>query len=132
MRYDAEVEVIKKNYGSLEEMRLKLGLSRRQICQKLLVDPSAWTRWSATGDGAPAHVYRTLALILDSQIQAPQKLAESVRAEIRAELAAELGAEIKSQVESLKVSLVKSAELSFGYKVLILIALVTSIYVAIR
>lgn len=59
MRYTAEVSVIKRQIGDLDEIRLKLGLSRRKICQLLMVDPSAWTRW-IKDDSAPPHIYRAL------------------------------------------------------------------------
>ena len=44
----------------LESIRQKLGLSRRQICKLLKVDPSAWTRWMKTPNGAPPHVHQSL------------------------------------------------------------------------
>lgn len=60
MRYEAELELIKKNLGQLEGIRHKLGLSKRKMCQLLMVDPSAWTRWSTEGNDAPPHIYRAL------------------------------------------------------------------------
>lgn len=51
---------IENEYGDLEEIRKKLGLSRRKICQLLLVDPSAWTRWTRSQEGAPPHIYQSL------------------------------------------------------------------------
>ncbi len=45
---------------NLEAARLKLGLSRRQICKLLKVDPSAWTRWMKSPRGAPAHVHQSM------------------------------------------------------------------------
>lgn len=44
----------------LESIRQKLGLSRRQICKLLKVDPSAWTRWTKSDTGAPPHVHQSL------------------------------------------------------------------------
>ena len=60
LRVQAEVGVIKKRIGNIEEIRAKLGLSRRKICQLLLVDPSAWTRWTSPKSDAPPHIYRAL------------------------------------------------------------------------
>lgn len=60
MRYEADVSVIKKRLGSLEEMRAKLGLTQRKMSQLLLVDPSAWTRWTKGREDAPPHIYRML------------------------------------------------------------------------
>jgi hypothetical protein len=58
--FESEKSVISKEIGDLETIRGRLGLSRRKICQILMVDPSAWTRWTRTADGAPPHVYRML------------------------------------------------------------------------
>jgi transcriptional regulator with XRE-family HTH domain len=61
MKYEAQVQVIKKQAGDLEDIRIKLNLSQRQICQLLLVDPSAWTRWTKhPNEDAPPHIYRAL------------------------------------------------------------------------
>ncbi len=66
-RHD-DVKELQKRYGTLEEIRAKLGLSRRQICAQLFVDPSAWSRWTAGGqDRAPARVYKSLAVLLDAR-----------------------------------------------------------------
>lgn len=59
MNYEAQVEVLKKQLGSLESIRLELGLSQRKMAQLLLVDPSSWTRWMKAGD-APPHIWRAL------------------------------------------------------------------------
>src|SRR5476651_2282161 len=60
MVYEAEVLFLKNQNGDLEVIRERLGLSRRKICQLLLVDPSAWTRWTGPGGEAPPHIYRAL------------------------------------------------------------------------
>ncbi len=70
MKYSAEVQLITHKWGRLEDMRKTLGLSQRKICQLLLVDPSAWTRWTRNPefDEAPPHIFRALSwylLLLD-------------------------------------------------------------------
>jgi hypothetical protein len=60
MRYDAEVQFLIRQNGTLETVRQRLGLSKRKICQLLLVDPSAWTRWTSPQGSAPPHIYRAL------------------------------------------------------------------------
>lgn len=60
LRYESEVQMIKNRFGSLEDLRAQLGLSRRGVCNLLMVDPSAWTRWTAPGGKAPPHIYRAL------------------------------------------------------------------------
>lgn len=60
IHYEAQVEVIKRQLGDLEKIRGDLGLSQRKICQLLMVDPSAWTRWTKKGESAPPHIYRAL------------------------------------------------------------------------
>lgn len=64
MRYSAEVEIIRKKWGHLEDIRQRLGLSQRKISQLLMVDPSAWTRWTKYDHEAPPHIYRALSWFL--------------------------------------------------------------------
>jgi hypothetical protein len=65
MRYEAEVEILKRQIGDLEAVRNRLGLSRRKLCQLLMVDPSAWTRWTKDESKVPPHVWKTLQLVCD-------------------------------------------------------------------
>ena len=58
--YETEIELIRKKIGSIDEVREGLGLSRRKMCQLLLVDPSAWTRWGKNPNQIPPHIYRSL------------------------------------------------------------------------
>ena len=60
MLYEAQVVAIQQQIGGLEQVREKLGLSQRKICQLLMVDPSAWTRWTGNEGSAPPHVWRAL------------------------------------------------------------------------
>ena len=60
MKYQAERGVIAKKLGNIEDIREELGLSKRKICQLLLVDPSSWTRWSKPEEDAPPYIYRSL------------------------------------------------------------------------
>lgn len=69
-RYEAEARVIEKRLGGLESVRESLGLSQRKMAQLLLVDPSAWTRWTS-GDAAPPHIWRALAWYLALQDKYP-------------------------------------------------------------
>lgn len=71
IRYEAEASHIQKKLGDLEAIRQSLGLSQRKICQLLLVDPSAWTRWTKQGDSAPPHIYRALQWYLALQEKYP-------------------------------------------------------------
>ena len=73
LKYESEVDVIRRQIGSLEDIRQKLGLSRRKMCQLLMVDPSAWSRWtSGKGeDSAPPHIYRALEWYLLLTKEAP-------------------------------------------------------------
>lgn len=58
--YEAQTQVIQKQIGDLETVREKLGLNARKICQLLMVDPSAWNRWTRPGHTAPPHIWRAL------------------------------------------------------------------------
>ncbi len=60
LRYESEAQVVRNRLGNLEDIRGQLGLSRRAMCNLLLVDPSAWTRWTSPGAKAPPHIYRAL------------------------------------------------------------------------
>lgn len=60
LKYEAETEIVRRKLGNLEAIRSQLGLSQRKMAQLLLVDPSAWTRWTKHGEQAPPHVYRML------------------------------------------------------------------------
>lgn len=60
MHYEAQVAVIQKQAGNLEEIRSNLGLSQRKMAQLLLIDPSTWTRWVKGGDSVPPHIWRAL------------------------------------------------------------------------
>jgi len=71
LKYEAESEVIRKKIGDLESIRGQLGLTQRKIAQLLLVDPSAWTRWTKPGEKAPPHVYRMLQWYLALQDKYP-------------------------------------------------------------
>jgi transcriptional regulator with XRE-family HTH domain len=60
INYEAQVAVIRRQTGSLESVRVELGLSQRKMAQLLMVDPSSWTRWTKQGDVAPPHIWRAL------------------------------------------------------------------------
>jgi hypothetical protein len=69
--YEAQVSVIQKQLGNLEKIRTDLSLSRRKICQLLMVDPSAWTRWQRDGEEAPPHIWRALQWYMTLQEKIP-------------------------------------------------------------
>lgn len=53
-------ELIRSQIGDIEEIRRGLGLSKRKMCQLLLIDPSTWTRWTTGKTTPPPYVYRML------------------------------------------------------------------------
>jgi hypothetical protein len=69
-RYLLERDRIKDEIGDLELIRAKLGLSQRRLCQILLVDPSAWTRWLKTE--APPHIYKALSWLIELKKSQPE------------------------------------------------------------
>jgi len=71
LRYEAEVGLIRRKLGNLETIRDSLGLSQRKMAQLLLVDPSAWTRWTKGTESAPPHIYRALQWYLALQDKYP-------------------------------------------------------------
>jgi hypothetical protein len=75
--YLLEKEKIKNEIGDLEQIRQGLGLSQRKVCQLLLVDPSAWTRWQNTPGGAPPHIYQSLRWLIELKKVNPDAAAPS-------------------------------------------------------
>lgn len=71
IHYEAQVEVIKKQVGDLESIRSQLGLSQRKMAQLLMVDPSAWTRWTRNRDQVPPHIFRALQWYMTLQEKIP-------------------------------------------------------------
>ena len=69
--YEAEVEIIQKQIGDIENIRFRLGLSARKMAQLLMVDPSAWTRWTKKITPVPPHIYRSLQWYLTLQEKNP-------------------------------------------------------------
>lgn len=59
MQYEAEATVIQKKLGNIDQIRGDLGLSKRQLAQLLLVDPSSMTKWQKE-DSVPPYIYRSL------------------------------------------------------------------------
>lgn len=53
-------QLIRSQIGDIEEIRNSLGLSRRKMCQLLLIDPSTWTRWTTGKTTPPPYIYRML------------------------------------------------------------------------
>lgn len=72
VKYEAESQVIINKLGHLEDIREKLGLSQRKMCQLLLVDPSTWSRWQKEPEKVPPHVYRSLQWYLALIEKAPE------------------------------------------------------------
>lgn len=69
--YEAEVDIIRSQIGDLEDIRFRLGLSARKMAQLLMVDPSAWTRWTKKITPPPPHIYRALQWYLTLQEKNP-------------------------------------------------------------
>ena len=85
-------------------------LSRRQLCKNLMVDPSAWSRWTANGvDSAPPRVYQALALLLNDQNTKPLELSR-----------------VKAEIES------KQEALSLGWKLILILNTMAIFYLFVR
>ncbi len=141
IRYEAEVAVIQKRHGGLEEIRNSLGLSQRKICELLLVDASAWTRWTKEGEKAPPHVYRALAWYLErgsqnetAAVGAPQLDAmrtewnvhlQNLKTFMLAELALVQDSRSQESWQAEKAELIekmnKSEKITMGWKLFLLI-----------
>ena len=154
IRYEAESEVIRKKIGGLEDVRKDLGLSQRKMCQLLMVDPSAWSRWVKEPDKVPPHIYRTLQwylALIDRQpdwhtqnaflgaFRAPSQpnmnqLKSQLRAEVqKAQLAhsseaEKLIAELRVEKESLLETINRQSQVLFSWKMVVLFNTVIVIY----
>jgi transcriptional regulator with XRE-family HTH domain len=132
MRYEAEARVIQKKIGDLESIRHQLGLTQRKICQLLLVDPSAWTRWTKNGETAPPHIYRALQWYLAveekypaldtnfwlstvAQVRDPEE--NSARDQRIQALGSDLSS-MKGELEALRIQAAKAEELERELKAL--------------
>lgn len=80
------------------------------MCQLLLVDPSAWTRWHSAGGSPPPHVYRALEwfLVLEGKTDLLPKVADLyVKGSIprsEANLAHEIS-QVRAQIRRLRMYL---------------------------
>lgn len=107
INYEAQIEVIKNQIGSLEGVRERLGLSARKMTQILMVDPSAWTRWTKSGGQAPPHVWRALQLYMIVQekipgLSAPYFIGKD--AGVSAELSKKKIEELEAQIAELRIA----------------------------
>lgn len=141
IKYEAEVQSIKQKYGDVESIRLRLGLSRRRICEELMVDPSAWTRWTQKDGSVPPHVYKTLALLLP-KFEASAKLSFIEKSEINILKNEELNSKpevdlshiesLRSTIGKLEAQLQSREILSVGWKILLIMNFFLILYVLIR
>jgi transcriptional regulator with XRE-family HTH domain len=109
LAYLAETRVFKAQHGGLETVRLRLGFSRRKMCQLLLVDPSAWTRWARDESKVPPHIYRALEwfLALHEKSLTQPELASifHARHRLKAELKVEDQAQLQAEIAHLREDL---------------------------
>lgn len=71
LKYEAEVRAFKNRYFSIENVRKTLGFSRRKMCQLLMVDPSAWSRWMKDESRIPPHIYRSIEWLILAEEKNP-------------------------------------------------------------
>jgi transcriptional regulator with XRE-family HTH domain len=98
-RYLLERDRIRQEIGDLNRIREKLGLSQRKLCQLLLVDPSAWTRWIKSE--APPHIYQALKWLLELKTSKPE-ITEPRNLESRIDHTQAKLAEVERQVQTLE------------------------------
>jgi len=103
--YAAEIKVFKAQHGGLEDIRQKLGYSRRKMCRLLMVDPSAWTRWTKDEDRVPPHVYRALEwfLALNEKIYTQPELGHMLTQRYRLPVKIESNVEVKREPDPAKI-----------------------------
>ena len=112
MDANSETIELRKRYGNIEDIREELGLSRRQICERLFVDPSAWSRWTAGGqDRAPARAYKSLVAMLEEKRHSVPA-ANSTR----------------STEEAVQTQPTRAESISLGWKLILLLNTVAILY----
>lgn len=84
IRYEAQLEVLRKKHGGLEAIRQRLGFSQKQMCELLLVDASAWSRWIKHDENAPAHIYQALDWYIEARDLRSVKPSVQVQRDMRA------------------------------------------------
>lgn len=120
MQYEAETRVFCAQHGGLEDIRQKLGFSRRKMCQLLLVDPSAWTRWMKDESKVPPHIYRSLEwfLALNQKVFTQPDLAAMMNARFGLHSGAGMKADsaealrLQGEVSSLRAELIRQRRTS--------------------
>ncbi|MGE4130046.1 MAG: hypothetical protein AB7F86_00325 [Bdellovibrionales bacterium] len=122
LKYEAEIRVFRSKYGGLEQVRQGMGLTRRKICQLLMVDPSAWTRWLRDEDKVPPAIYRSL----ESMILLNEKNPDLMRvlgSRVSQSLGIEKSSELKLKIEHLEAELdaLKSKNLASTAKAMTLL-----------
>ncbi len=111
--YAAEIKVFRSQHGGLEDIRKKLGFSRRKMCQLLMVDPSAWTRWTKDESRVPPHIYRALEwfLALNSKALTHPELAAVFTNRYR--VGGNVNSQLEVQVATLERELKKQQAISW-------------------
>jgi transcriptional regulator with XRE-family HTH domain len=126
--------------GSLEQIRLTLGLSRRKMCQLMLIDPSTWTRWTQNEDKIPPHIFKALQWYLLSiekypsfhplhkvsvEAKRPQESAELLnltqQRQILEKRVEELEGLLQSRWAELSNSLADRSRVGLGWKMILLL-----------
>ena len=143
------VDGIKQRHGGVEAMRKKLGLTRKEICEQLFIDPSTWSRWVRYDkdtdqiiESAPPHAYKTMALLVENHkpktsVEVPAlvpKLTPTTHDEDsqRISLLESKLSDLSSQFETFKKEQqsenLKKEELTLGWKLFLLLNTVLLIY----
>lgn len=131
MQYAAETKIFRAQFGGLEEIRQKLGFSRRKMCQLLLVDPSAWTRWTKDEAKVPPHIFRSLEwyLALSQKVLTQPDLSEVFNRRYR--LTREMESEdhsLRLEVAQLKQDLRRQRQVSTWLTAAVMVLALTAIF----
>ena len=141
---------LKTELGNLDDIRGHLGLNKKEMAELLLVDPSAWSRWSKNESKVPLHVWRSLDWYLrlkDTEVSTSEEPMQSAQIEeLRAEVMEKLAEMrdsiiimeresiqdiIDSERRDLLSEFEQGAQLASGWKLLILANLLGIFLVAL-
>ncbi len=105
-----------ERYGSLEDVRQRLQISKKKMCEILMVNASAWGRWNSAGKAPPNHVYVTLELLLRSQFLARPEKSIQPNYAVKDIGPSEHELVLGQELGKLKETLHRQEVLSFGWK----------------
>lgn len=99
------------------------------MCQLLLVDPSAWTRWTRNEEKTPPHIYRALEwfLALNEKTLTHPDLATIFQARYKAQARDTEFTDFQAQIITLEAQLLRQRVVSIGLSMVVTAVIIAMI-----